>query len=107
MLVGMTSQADNQLHMEVHLQIPDDLAKALQGNSGDLSQAALEAIALDGYRTRRLSESQVRRLLGLQTRLQVHALLKAHNIYLNYSEEDLVSDLATLETLQPVGASHQ
>jgi hypothetical protein len=83
--------------MEVQLQIPDDLARVLQSEQPDLSRAAVEALALEGYRSERLSESQVRRLLGFRTRMQVHAFLKAHHVYLNYSVHELESDLESLK----------
>jgi hypothetical protein len=47
----------------------------------DLSRAAIEAIALEGYRSRRLSTGQVRRLLGFATRIRVHEFLKEHGVY--------------------------
>ena len=40
--------------MDVQLQIPDDVAHTLQSEQPDLSRAALEALALEGYRRERL-----------------------------------------------------
>jgi hypothetical protein len=71
--------------MDVQLQIPDDVARVIQNQQPDLSRAAVEALALEGYRSERLSEGQVRRMLGFRTRMQVHTFLKAHNVFLNYS----------------------
>jgi hypothetical protein len=39
---------------------------------------ALETVAAEGYRTGALSEAQIRRMLGLETRFEVHALFKEH-----------------------------
>ena len=86
--------------MDVQLQIPDDVARVIQNQQPDLSRAALEALALEGYRTERLSEGQVRRMLGFRTRIQVHAFLKAHNVYLNYSIHELEIDLASLRQFE-------
>jgi predicted HTH domain antitoxin len=83
--------------MDVQVQIPDDVARVLQSEQPDLSRAALEALALEGYRSERISEAQVRRMLGFRTRMQVHAFLKAHNVYLNYSTEELERDLDSLK----------
>jgi Uncharacterised protein family (UPF0175) len=83
--------------MDVQLQIPDDVARVIQNQQPDLSRAVLEALALEGYRSQRLSEGQVRRLLGFRTRMQVHTFLKAHNVYLNYSIRELENDLASLK----------
>ena len=86
--------------MDVRLQIPDDVELVIQGQQPDLLRAALEALALEGYRSERLSEGQVRRLLGFKTRMQVHAFLKAHNVYLHYPLGELESELASLEQLE-------
>jgi predicted HTH domain antitoxin len=79
--------------MQVTLTIPDDLAEQLAAAGKDPSRLALEAIAVEGYRTRRLTEGEVKRLLGYGTRMQVHALLKEHDVYLNYTLESLKQDI--------------
>lgn len=86
--------------MDVQLQIPDDVARVIRKQQPDLSRAAVEALALEGYRSERLSEGQVRRMLGFRTRMQVHAFLKAHNVYLNYSLHELENDLASLKQFE-------
>jgi hypothetical protein len=86
--------------MDVQVQIPDDVAHALESEQPDLSRAALEALALEGYRRRRLSEAQLRRMLGFRTRMQVHEFLKAKNVYLNYSVRDLERDLESLKRFE-------
>jgi hypothetical protein len=58
---------------------------------------ALEARALEGHRTELLSESAVRRMLGFETRMEVHAILKKHNVYLHYDLADLEQDQATAQ----------
>ncbi len=83
--------------MDVQLQIPDDVARVIQSGQPDLSRAALEALALEEYRSERLSEAQVRRMLGFRTRMQIHAFLKGHNVYLNYSIQELENDLESLK----------
>jgi predicted HTH domain antitoxin len=80
--------------MEVTINLPEDISEALKGRWGNLSRHALETIAVEGYRTGALTETQVRRLLGLETRFEVHALLKEHEVPLHYTEADLEEDLA-------------
>jgi Uncharacterised protein family (UPF0175) len=80
--------------MQVILDIPDELAAQLIAAGTNLSRAALEALAVEGYRTRCLSEHQVRVMLGFETRMEVHALLKERDVYLNYSMADLEHDIA-------------
>jgi hypothetical protein len=79
--------------MQVTIDLPDDISEALKSQWPDLPQHALEALAIEGYRTGLLTESQVRRLLGLDSRFEVHALLKDHRIALRYTASDLEDDL--------------
>jgi hypothetical protein len=57
----------------ITLNLPEDIAKELAKQEGDLSRAALESLALEGYRAGHLSEEQVRRMLGFDSRFDVHA----------------------------------
>jgi predicted HTH domain antitoxin len=79
--------------MRVTIQLPDDISAALQAQWDDVPRRAVEAIAVEAYRTGALTESQVRRLLGFESRFQVHALLKAHQVPLRYTAQDLEDDL--------------
>lgn len=78
--------------MQVTVQLPDDLAGALAIQGQDPQRGVLEAIALEGYRTERLSESAVRRLLGFETRTEVHGFLKEHGVPMHYGLEDWEHD---------------
>jgi predicted HTH domain antitoxin len=86
--------------MEITIHIPDDLASSLGQAEGDLSRRTLEALAIDGFRSGKLTEEQVRRILGYGTRMQVHGFLKEHDVYLKYSPEDLEQDMQTLRHLR-------
>ena len=79
--------------MQVTLDLPDDISEALESQWPDLPRQALEALAVEGYRTGALTESQVRRLLGFNSRFEVHALLKNHRVALRYTESDVEDDL--------------
>jgi hypothetical protein len=80
-----------------YLNIPDDLARQVAPDGQDPSRVALEALALEGYRTELLSESALRQMLGFQTRIEVHAFLKQHGVYLHYDVSDLQQDRATAQ----------
>jgi predicted HTH domain antitoxin len=71
---------------------------AASGNRPE--RAALEAIALEAYRENKLSTGQLRRLLGCRTRMQVHAFLKEHGVYLRYGPADLEHDREAGDALQ-------
>jgi hypothetical protein len=81
--------------VEIRLNIPDDLAHQVASQGEDPARMVLEALAIEGYRSKRLSESSVRRMLGFESRIQVHAFLKQHDVYLHYSLADLERDRAT------------
>jgi hypothetical protein len=80
--------------MSVTIDLPDDISAALTEQWDDVPRRSLEAIAVEGYRTGALTESQIRRFLGFETRFEVHALLKEHHMALRYSAADLESDLS-------------
>ena len=78
--------------MQITLELPEDIAADLAAKGEDLSRTALEAFALEAYRAQKLSTAQLKRVLGYQTRVQVHAFLKAHDVYLHYTLADLDHD---------------
>jgi predicted HTH domain antitoxin len=85
--------------MKVTIDLPEDVSAALRDRWDDVPKRSLEAIAVEAYRTGALTESQIRRLLHLETRFQVHALLKEHQVPLRYTEADLEDDLRTQREL--------
>lgn len=85
--------------MEISITVPDDIGLQLRDQWQDLPKHTLEALVADAYRHGVLSAGQVRRLLGLPTRLDVDAFLKQAGAYLHYTETDLERDSRTLEEL--------
>ncbi len=81
--------------MQLTIELPEDVSEALKVQWGDLPRRTLETLAIEGYRSGALTESQIRRMLSLESRLQVHALLKRHGVPYRYSEADLAQDLET------------
>jgi Uncharacterised protein family (UPF0175) len=81
--------------VQVSLTIPDEVAVQIAACGKDLSRAALEALALEGFRSESLSEAEIRQMLGFETRTEVHAFLKAHSAWMHYTLEDAERDLAT------------
>lgn len=92
--------------MQLTLTIPDDLAAQITADGKDPGRFALEALAVDGYRSSRLTENEVRVILGYETRMQVHALLAEHNVDLQYTEEQLRQDIAASDRLPPQRVGH-
>jgi hypothetical protein len=54
--------------MRITLEISEDIARQFAVNPEGLSLAALEALAIEGARSGKLTTEQVRRLLGFSTR---------------------------------------
>jgi hypothetical protein len=79
----------------VTILLPDELLDAIAVPGEDLSRTILEGLATDAYRRRRLSSVQLRRLLGYETRMELDASLKSHDVELEYTSEDLERDRAT------------
>jgi hypothetical protein len=81
--------------MELILDLPDELSAALSTSGPDLPRAALEAIALEAYRERKLTTAQLRRLLGFESRYELDGFLKQHEVWLDYTWQDLEQDRET------------
>lgn len=86
--------------MNVTVEIPDDLASRLTAAGGDLSRRTLEALAADEYRQGRLNKPDLRRLLGFTTSDQIDTFLKAHEVWIDYTFEDLERERAGLQRLR-------
>lgn len=81
--------------MQITLEIPDDLASTLAPGQ-DPSRSVLEAVGLEAYRLRRITGYQLRNLLGLPSRWDLHALLNERQIDM-YTAEDFEQDLSAIE----------
>lgn len=64
-----------------------------------MPHGVLKSLALEGYRSGALSDGQLRRLLDVETRFEVHGFLKDHGMSLNYSMEELEQDRETVKRL--------
>ena len=79
--------------MQLQIEMPEDILEALKQGWGDLSRHALEALAIEGYRSGALTAAQVRRMLGYETRMEVDALLKRAGVFYDYTEEELEREI--------------
>ncbi len=91
--------------MQITLELPEDIAQGLESTWKDLGRAALESLALEAYRSHALTAAQLRRLLGFQTRMQVDAFLKEHEVY-DFTAADFVQDRETLRQFRVREAQH-
>lgn len=85
--------------MEVTVQIPDDLARSMSASGADLSRRALEALALEDFKSGHIAKAELRRLLGFGTRYRLDGFLKSHDMYEEYTMEDFDRDRDALKQL--------
>lgn len=85
--------------MQVVIDLPEDIAVRLRSKRKDLSRQALEALALECYRSGALTESQIRRMLGFETRLEVNSFLRDHSFYYNYAPSEIDREIKANERL--------
>ena len=84
--------------MKITVDLPDDVAQR-----PDPGREALEALAIEGYRSGALTHYQASQLLRV-SRLEFDALLKRRHVEEHaYDVEDLEQDLETLGRLEASG----
>ena len=88
-------------NMNLTVEIPDDLAARLTAaGCGDLSLRALEALALQEYKSGHLTETELQKFLGFGTRYRLDGFLKVHGVLIDdYTIEDLHREVETLQRL--------
>jgi predicted HTH domain antitoxin len=78
--------------MPVTIELPEEIKHQLEEKWGDLPRRALEAVALEGYRSEALSAGQVAEMLGLSS-WDAEVFLSSRGAGLRYAAEDLREDL--------------
>ena len=81
--------------MRIWLDLPDSVVAQLAEEGCDLSRAALEALAIDAYRTNRITAHQLCELLDIPSRYELDGFLKRHGVPLEYSLDDFEREGAT------------
>ncbi len=85
--------------MTVTVQIPDDLAQRLSAQGGDLSRRILEMLALEEFKSGHITKAELRQMLGFETTFQLDGFLKAHDVWIDYTAEDLERERVSLQRL--------
>ena len=78
------------------VEVPDAIASQLRLDGPQPSRRALEALALEGYRTGELSRGQVSELLDLEFN-ETMAFLKDHGCMRSITPEDFDQDVKALQ----------
>ena len=85
--------------MNVTVQIPDDIATRISAGGRDLSRRALEALLAEEYKHDRITKPELRQILGIETSFQLDEFLKAHDVWIEYTQEDSERERRGLERL--------
>jgi hypothetical protein len=92
--------------MNLVLEIGPEAQKTIEeAFGGDLSRAAVEALAAEGYRSGRLTRFQVQQVLGLRDRWETEAWLKGHGAAPEVTVEEVVHDFEASRAAREGGCS--
>lgn len=91
--------------MQITLELPEDIVRELRARWKDVPRVALESLALEAYRSQVLTTAQLRRLLGFDTRMQVDAFLKEHEVY-DFTAAEFEQDREALRDLRTRETQH-
>jgi predicted HTH domain antitoxin len=84
--------------MSVQIEIPDSVFSL---PAGEVSRQVLETVALEGFKSGQLSTYQVRKMLGFESRFQVHKFLADHGIpWVDYSVDEAKQEIEILQELR-------
>jgi len=84
--------------MQVHLDVPEDVAQRFAAEPGGITRATLEALAVEGVRSGKLTVHQARTMLGIRSRYEMDGFLKARGVLLPITMEDVAADSKTAIT---------
>jgi predicted HTH domain antitoxin len=86
--------------MSLTIPVPDDVQASLEGEWGDLARHLQESLAVDGYSKGVLGLAQVRRLLGMATRLEAQEFLGRRGVAVfDFDPSELDREAALLKTV--------
>jgi len=88
--------AGDELNMNVAIQIPDEVGRALMARGADVSRAVLEAVAIETYRSGAITPAQVQEMPGLRSRWDTESFLHRAEAYHDYTMDDLDRDIAAI-----------
>jgi hypothetical protein len=87
--------------MDIIIAVPEDVGRQLEAVWVDLPRRALEALAIDAYRSGMIAEPEVQRMFHLPSCWQVDAFLKRRETYLDSTEVDLEQGILAMRQVLP------
>ena len=77
--------------METVIAIPDTIARQLVISPKELEREMKLSYALRLYRAGKITEYEFGALLGLETRLEIDAVLKENQCFIDYTEDEMAA----------------
>lgn len=85
--------------MNVVVEIPEKIMRQFSDDSETMSRKMLEALALEGYRSEKLTAFQVGEMLGLAMPNEVDGFLKKHGFFIEYTDDEIAEQRRVLDEL--------
>ena len=77
------------------MDVPGNVAQQFAAAPGGITRAAMEALAIEGVRSGKLTAHQARQMLSIGSRYEMDGFLKAHGILIPMTIEDIRRDSDT------------
>jgi hypothetical protein len=78
--------------VQITIDIPDDLAAQYLPSDKDPSRTVMEDALVQAYREERISGHQLMTALGIPTRYELDGFLKARQVWIEYTPEEMAAD---------------
>lgn len=91
-LAQVRDNALKDINMDVHFNVPEEVARQFTEEPGGMARIAVEALATEGVRSGKLTVYQARQLLGIRSRYEMDGFLKARGLLLSDTIEDVLAD---------------
>jgi predicted HTH domain antitoxin len=82
--------------METVIVIPDAIAQHIASNSQELERQVKLAYALRLYRENKITEHEFGEMLGLETRMEIDAVLKENDCFIEYTKDEITAQQQAL-----------
>ena len=92
----LVGEHDQGADMNVAIQIPDDVGRALMARGADVTRTVLEAVATEAYRSGAITPAQVQEMLGFRSRWETESCVHRADAYHDYTMDDLDRDIAAI-----------
>ena len=89
--------------MAVTFELPQEIEKSLREQLEDLDQAAKEALLVELYRQRKLTQDQFASALGISW-YESEGVLKRHEVFHELTVDDVVGESEAIRKLREIDA---